>query len=121
MQLMIDRPWRAAAIILAGAIACAIIAAAVILGHTPPAEATHSCSGVHIKPGNDLDAIVNSDPVDRATTFCIHAPSTGATYTIDHTVELMSGDKLLASPGTWSREGPQATAFPPSRYATAPR
>jgi hypothetical protein len=124
MQLMIDRPWRAVAIILAGVIACAIIAAAVILGHTPPAEATHSCSGVHINPGNDLDAIVNSDPVDRATTFCIHAPSTGATYTIDHTVELMSGDKLLGEPGQVITRGPASYGVPPVKIrngASLPR
>jgi hypothetical protein len=100
MQLVIDRPWRAVAIISAGAIACAVIAMAVVmLGYTPPAEATHSCSGVHINPGQDLDAIVNSDPVDRATTFCVHASTSGATYMIDRTVQLRSGDKLLGQPG----------------------
>ena len=112
MQLVIDRPRRVLAIISAGAIACALIAIAVILGHTPPAAATHSCSGVHIRPGDDLDAIVNSDPIDRATTFCIHAPSTGATYFINNTVVLRSGDKLLGQPGQVVTRGPASYGVP---------
>jgi hypothetical protein len=125
MQLVIDRPWRAVAIISAGAIACAVIAMAVVmLGYTPPAEATHSCSGVHINPGQDLDAIVNSDPVDRATTFCVHASTSGATYMIDRTVQLRSGDKLLGQPGQVVTRGPASYGVPPVKIrngASLPR
>ena len=113
MQLVIDRPRRALAIISAGAIACAVIAIAVMLGRTPPAEATHSCSGVHINPGNDLDAIVNSDPSTTATTFCIHAPSSGATYTINNSLKLRSGDKLIGQPGQILTRGPASYGVPP--------
>jgi hypothetical protein len=111
MQLVIDRPRRAIAIISASAIVCAVIAA-VALWDAPPAGATHSCSGVHIKPGNDLDAIVNRDPVDKATTFCIHAPSSGATYYINNTVHLRSGDKLIGQPGQVVRHGPASYGVP---------
>ena len=114
MQLVIDRPRRFLAIISAGAIACAIIAAvAVALWDAPPAGATHACSGVQIQPGDDLDAIVNSDPAETATTFCVHAPTTNTTYTIDHTVILMSGDKLLGQPGRVITRGPASYGVPP--------
>jgi hypothetical protein len=104
-------PERAIATVLASAIVCSVIAA-VLLGHTPPAEAAYSCSGVHIRPGNDLDAIVNRDPVDKATTFCIHAPSSGATYYINNTVQLRSGDKLLGQPGRVITRGPASYGVP---------
>jgi hypothetical protein len=112
VQSLIHRPKRAAATILAGLIACVVITV-VMLGHTPPAGATHSCSGVHINPGNDLDAIVNRDPADRATTFCLHAPSSGATYYINNTVQLRSGDKLLGQPGQVITRGPASYGVPP--------
>jgi hypothetical protein len=104
-------PERAIATVLASAIVCSVIAA-VLLGHTPPAEAAYSCSGVHIRPGNDLDAIVNRDPVDKATTFCIHAPSSGATYYINNTVQLRSGDKLLGQPARVITRGPASYGVP---------
>ena len=82
MRLAIHRPKRTTATVLAGLMGCAVIAVVMlVVGYTPPAEANHSCSGVHINPGNDLDAIVNSDPVDKATTFCVHAPSSGTRST----------------------------------------
>ena len=112
MYLEILGAGRAIATVLASAIACSVIAA-VLLGYTPPAKANHSCSGVHIKPGNDLDAIVNRDPSDRATTFCIHAPSSGATYNINNTVVLRSGDKLLGQPGRVITRGPASYGVPP--------
>jgi hypothetical protein len=103
---------RAIATVLASAIACSVIAV-VLLGYTPPAGATHSCSGVHIKPDDDLDAIVNRDPRDKATTFCIHAPSSGATYYINNIVYLRSGDKLLGQPGRVKTRGPASYGVPP--------
>ncbi len=89
-----------------------IVAAMVLVWHTPPAEA-HSCSGVQINPGQDLDAIVNNDPSTRATTFCVHAPSSGATYTINQTLNLRSGDKLLGEPGQVITRGPASYGVPP--------
>ncbi len=106
--------------LLPGAVLASIVAAvvaaalgALLLGHTPPAGATHSCSGVHVYPGNDLDAIVNNDPGDRATTFCVHAPSSGATYTINNTLQLRSGDKLKGQPGRVITRGPASYGVPP--------
>ena len=61
------------------------------------AYARHTClpsaeEGVkHVNPGDDLDAIVNSDPATSATTFCIHA----GTYLIDSVVVPRDGDALL--------------------------
>jgi hypothetical protein len=112
MQLLINRPRRTIAIISAGAIACAVIAA-VALWDAPPAGATHVCSGVHIQPGDDLDAIVNNDPAETATTFCLHASSSGTTYSIDHPVKLGSGDKLLGQPGRVVTRGPASYGVPP--------
>jgi hypothetical protein len=90
----------------------ALLSAVVVLGHTLPAEA-HSCSGVQINPGQDLDAIVNNDPSTRATTFCVHAPSSGATYTVNNSVILRSGDKLLGEPGQVITRGPASYGVPP--------
>jgi hypothetical protein len=61
----------------------------------------------------DLDAIVNRDPADRATTFCVHAPSSGATYYINNTIQLRSGDKLLGEPGNVITRGPASYGVPP--------
>jgi hypothetical protein len=110
---VIDRPRRTIAAISAGAIACALIAAvAVALWDAPPAGATHACSGVQIQPGEDLDAIVNGDPAEEATTFCVHASSSGTTYAIDHPLLLGSGDKLLGHPGRVVTRGPASYGVP---------
>jgi hypothetical protein len=125
MRLAIHRPERAIAPVLASAIVCAVIVAVMlVVGYTPPAEANHSCSGVHINPGNDLDAIVNSDPSTKATTFCVHAPSSGATYTINNSVILRSGDKLIGQPGQIITRGPASYGVPPVKIrngASLPR
>jgi hypothetical protein len=73
----------------------------VLLVHTLPAAAQDSCSGVQVTPGDDLDAIVNGDPRDRATTFCVNAHSDGttATYNISATLLLRDGDRLLGQTG----------------------
>ena len=114
MNYPIDRANRltVAGTVLAGIIVALIMAAALLAWHTPPAEA-HSCSGVQINPGQDLDAIINNDPSTRATTFCVHAPSSGATYTINNSVILRSGDKLLGEPGQVITRGPASTPGAP--------
>jgi hypothetical protein len=65
--------WLTVVGVVLAIIIATIMAAAVLLGYSPPAAA-HSCSGVQINPGQDLDAIVNNDPSTRATIFCVHAP-----------------------------------------------
>lgn len=87
------------------------VVVAALAGHQASA-ATFSCSGVHINPGSDLDAIVNRDPSYRATTFCVHAPSSGATYYVDNTVQLRAGDKLLGEPGQVVTRGPASYGVP---------
>ncbi len=43
----------------------------------------------------------------------MHAPSSGATYTINHTLNLRSGDKLLGEPGQVVTRGPASYGVPP--------
>jgi Right handed beta helix region len=88
-----------AALPVAGVIAAVM---AVMLVQAP-AVASHDCPdlSVEINPGNDLDAIVNGDPRDTATTFCVHAGS----YTISQTLQLRPGDKLMGQPGSSSQRG----------------
>jgi hypothetical protein len=110
----IHRPNRLVfSVALAAVVALAGVAALVVLlGHAATAQTAFSCSGVHINPGNDLDAIVNKDPADKATTFCVHAASTGTTYTINNMVQLRSGDKLLGQPGQVITRGPASYGIP---------
>jgi hypothetical protein len=116
---------------LLGAVAAGVIAALVALlllagysAQTAGAVEEPPCSGVNINPGNDLDAIVNSDPSTKATTFCVHAPSSGATYTINNTLQLNSGDKLIGQPGQVITRGPASYGVPPVKIrngASLPR
>jgi hypothetical protein len=86
----------------------------VLLVHTLPAAAQDSCSGVQVNPGDDLDAIVNSDPRSTATTFCLNAHSDGttATYTISGTLRLKDGDKLIGKTGETVTRGPATYGVP---------
>ena len=86
--------WKVplAVLSVAGLMATMVV---VLLVHTLPAAAQESCSDVQVNPGDDLDAIVNVDPRDRATTFCINA----ATYNISETLLLKDGDRLIGQTG----------------------
>ena len=60
--------------------------------------ATFPCPGNRINditPGEDIDAIINSDS-SAATTFCVHA----GTYQVSDPAILKDGDKLMGQPGT---------------------
>jgi len=59
-------------------------------------QASWSCSGKDIYPGQDIDAIINNDPSGTATRFCVHA----GTYQVSAVARLRAGDKLDAEPGT---------------------
>jgi hypothetical protein len=61
---------------------------------------------------DDLDAIVDNDLADRATTFCVHASSSGTTYKINHTIVLKEGDKILGQPGQVVTRGPADYGVP---------
>jgi hypothetical protein len=83
----------------------------VLLVHTSPTFANHTCSGtriININPGDDLDKIVNADSSTRATTFCVHS----GTYTINRTVTLRSGDQIQGQPGTLTSVGPATKLMP---------
>ena len=80
----------------------------VLLAHTLPAAAQDSCMGVQVNPGDDLDAIINGDPRDRATTFCVNA----ATYNISETLRLRDGDRLIGQTGTTETRGPATYGVP---------
>jgi hypothetical protein len=58
--------------------------------------ATWGCTGKDIKPGNDIDSIINNDPSGTATTFCVDA----GTYQVSAPAILKAGDKLIGQPGT---------------------
>jgi hypothetical protein len=58
--------------------------------------ATWGCTGKDIKPGNDIDNIINNDPTGTATTFCVDA----GTYQVSAPAILKAGDKLIGQPGT---------------------
>jgi hypothetical protein len=86
----------------------------VLLVHTLPAAAQDSCSGVQVNPGDDLDAIVNGDPRDRATTFCVNAQLDGTTetYNISETLRLKDGDRLIGQTGETVTRGPATYGVP---------
>lgn len=69
---------------------------------------TSSCSGKTVAPGQDLDAIVNADAKDRATTFCV----TAGTYSVDSSVQLREGDALIGERGTLTQRGPAVDPDP---------
>ena len=83
----------------------------VVLVHTLPAAGQDLCSGVQVNPGDDLDAIVNGDPRERATTFCVNA----ATYNISETLRLKDGDRLIGQTGEIVTRGPATFGVPEVR------
>ena len=86
----------------------------VLLVHTVPAAAQDSCSGVQVNPDDNLDAIVNRDPRDRATTFCVNAQTDGttATYYVSEPLRLRDGDRLIGQTGERVTRGPATYGVP---------
>ena len=86
----------------------------VVLVHTLPVAALDLCTGVQVDPGQDLDAIVNTDPRDKATTFCLnaHSEDTTATYNISETLLLRDGDRLIGQTGEIVTRGPATYGVP---------
>jgi hypothetical protein len=56
---------------------------------------TWNCTGTHIRPGADIDNIINKKH-PTGTRFCVHA----GTYRVSTQARLRTGDKLDAEPGT---------------------
>jgi hypothetical protein len=67
---------------------------------TPPTD--WNCSGTPIKPGNDIDEIINSASPDSPTTFCVYA----GRYPVSQVARLKTGDTLSAQPGKLDYVGP---------------
>ena len=111
--------WKVllAALSLAGLTATV---AMVVLLQTVPAAAEDSCTGEPIYPVDkeghptDLDAIVNSDPRDSATTFCLNENPDGttATYDISQTLFLKDGDRLIGEQGATETREPATYGVP---------
>ncbi len=80
-----------------------------------PGTTSPTCSGTRIGPGDDLDAVVNSNPVGTATTFCLAA----GTYEVDEVVTLRSGDKLIGPEGKIVTRGPASYGVPTARIMNA--
>jgi hypothetical protein len=62
----------------------------------PPSAWPYSDCEKDIKPGADIDNVINSDPSGSATTFCVYA----GRYTVSTQATLKAGDKLKGEPGT---------------------
>jgi hypothetical protein len=73
---------------------------------TPPTD--WNCSGTPIKPGNDIDNIINSAPPDSPTTFCVYA----GRYPVSQVARLKTGDTLSAQPGKLDYVGPATDPTP---------
>jgi hypothetical protein len=73
-----------------------------------------SSSGVRVNPGEELDAIVNGDPPDRATTYRLNAQPDGtmATYPISETLRLKGGGRLMGEQGETVTRGPAVYGVP---------
>ncbi len=102
--------WSFAAVLVA--VVLAEIALASLERAPVASAATFECSGVHVRPGDDLDAIVNRDPGSRGTTFCVHAAQSGTTYSVNNTVQIRSGDRLIGQPGKIVTRGPASYGVP---------
>jgi hypothetical protein len=61
-----------------------------------------------IRPGDDIDAIINNDASGTATTFCVYA----GTYKVSTQATLKAGDKLMGQPGTTTTVGPATKPTP---------
>jgi hypothetical protein len=96
---------RLAVLSVAGLTATMVV---VLLAHTLPAAGQDSCSGVQVNPGDDLDAIVNGDLRDRATTFCVNT----GTYYISETLRLNDGDRLIGQTGEIVTRDPATYGVP---------
>jgi hypothetical protein len=61
-----------------------------------------------IRPGQDFDNAINSDPSGTATTFCVYA----GTYTVSTQATLKASDKLMGEPGDSTSVGPATKPTP---------
>lgn len=66
---------------------------------------------VFINPGDDADAIINSDPQTKATLFCVKGD-----FNTDNTVKLYDGDMLLGEVGNVVNRGPASYGVPTTTF-----
>jgi hypothetical protein len=64
----------------------------------PTSDWPYSDCEKDIKPGADVDNVINSDSSGTATTFCVYAGK----YPVSTQATLKAGDKLKGEPGTWT-------------------
>jgi len=95
---------RALAGALGATAAIIVLAAFALAGGASAAQ----CEGKQVTPSQDLDQVVNSDPADAATTFCVQGNVNGtpATYNLSHTLILRNGDKLIGPQVPLVQRGP---------------
>ena len=91
MEYTGKRSWAAVMVAL-------VLAAAALLCVAKAAHAGH----VFVQPGQDLDALVNSDPAGVGTTFRLHPD----TYVVDHTLQPKNGDMIIGVVGSYVTRGP---------------
>src|SRR5215207_7722137 len=69
-------------------------------GDWPPSDCEKD-----IRPGGDIDTIINNDASGTSTTFCVYAGK----YTVSTQATLKAGDKLKGEPGTTTTVADTAT------------
>ena len=74
----------------------------------PPSDWPSPDCEKDIKPGQDFDNAINSDPSGTATTFCVYE----GTYQVSTQATLKAGDKLVGEPGTKTSVGPATDPNP---------
>jgi hypothetical protein len=87
----------------------------IALGSEVGMAQSTTCSGKTVTVGQDLDAIVNADPQNTATTFCLASGE----YPIDNTLLLHQGDKILGPEGRIITRGPASYGNPTAKIANA--
>ncbi len=70
-----------------------------------------SCAGTQIRPDDDLDRIVNGDPIAKPTTFCLAS----GTYVLSSAITLNAGDSLVGPEGRKVTKGPATYGVPTAR------
>jgi hypothetical protein len=98
--------FRSAAIVpaLAG---MALLTSSIAGGSQSQALAA-GCTGVQIRAGSNIAAIVNNHPGKAPTTFCLAA----GTFRVSSTLKLSSGDKLVGPTGSVATRGPATYGVP---------
>lgn len=93
------------------AVFAALLVAFLVFLTPAPAQESSSCTGRQVRPTDDLDKIVNSDPQGTPTTFCL----TTGTHVLSSPLTLYAGDALVGPVGETVRKGPSRYGLPTAK------